>query len=124
MATDQYLLALAQGLSGLLAITAAVLTFLLERTQKRRRAGDSAYMQNLVLVIVIATATALIAALTWWTWNQVATDVDLLFGLPPCVWMAVLFGGATAASIGCAVAASILLFRHVKVSHKAAKSQP
>lgn len=122
--TNEFLLALAQGLSGLLAITAAVLTFLVERTQKRQLVGDSAYMQNLALITVVSSATALIAALTWWTWDHVATGVDLLFGLPPCVWMAVLFGGATAASLVCAVGASVLLFRHRKASRKAAQSKP
>ena len=107
----------------MLAITAAVLTFLLERTQKRRRVGDTPYMQNLVLVTVVASATALIAALTWWTWNAVATDVDLLFGLPPCAWMAILFGGTMAASLCCAVGASILFTRHLRASRKASKSK-
>jgi ABC-type multidrug transport system fused ATPase/permease subunit len=100
------------------------LTFLLERTQKRRLVQDASYMQNLVLIIIVALATALIAALTWWAWDHVATNVDLLFGLSPCFWMAVLFGGATIASLGCAGAASLLLFRHVRASRKAGKSKP
>lgn len=81
-------------------------------------------MQNLVLIVAVALATALIAALTWWTWNHVATDVDLLFGFSPCIWMAALFGGATIASLACAGGASILLFRHIRASQKAAKSKP
>ena len=81
-------------------------------------------MRNLALITVVATTTSLIAALTWWTWDHVATEVDLLFGLSSCAWMALLFGGATTASLSCAVVAFVLLFRHLKASHNASKSKP
>jgi hypothetical protein len=105
-------------------VTAAVLTFLLERTRKRWLANDKSYLRNLALIVLVASATALISALTWWTWNRVATDVHLLFGLSPCVWMALLFGGATAASLICVLTALGLLIRHLMSTSRASKSKP
>lgn len=108
-ARADYLLALAQGLSGLLAIAAAVLAFLGERTVRRHRVRDSSYQRNLVLLIAAATAASLLAALSWSAWQAVAPKgVHLLFGVDSRVWLAVVFGlvgvGAAAALAGATVA--------------------
>jgi hypothetical protein len=66
--SSQYLLALAQGLSGLLGITSAVLIFVVDRQVRRFRVHDRAYDINLVVLIAVSAFTILLAALTWWAW--------------------------------------------------------
>lgn len=106
-----YLLALAQGLSGLLAITFAVLTFLAERTVRRHRALDSAYQTNLVLLILVSAAAALLAALTWSAWEATTPDVDLLLNWSARVWLALVFGFGAVAATGCLAVAAFALIR-------------
>jgi uncharacterized membrane protein YidH (DUF202 family) len=92
-ASDDYLLALAQGLSGLLGIAVAVLIFVIDHQARRYRVHDRAYTINLLVLVSISLFTILLAALTWWAWASVAPDIQLLFCLSPNIWLAVLFGG-------------------------------
>jgi hypothetical protein len=94
----EYLLALAQGLSGLLGITAAVLIFVVERLVRRYRVHDRAYNVNLVVLSLVSMFTILLAALTWWAWASTAPGVTLLFCWSAEVWLAILFGGITLAA--------------------------
>jgi hypothetical protein len=117
-------LALAQGLTGLLAVSAAVLTYILDRTRKKQLVGDTVYLHNLTLIFVVGIATALIAGLTWWTWAHAATGVALLFGLSSCLWLGVLFGGTTLAAAACAIWAAWQLIPHLRQTRQAAKKDP
>lgn len=98
VADSDYILALAQGLSGLLGITSAVLIFVVDRQVRRFRVRDRAYAVNLAVLVGVSAFTILLAALTWWTWASTAPDVDLLFCWPPEVWLGILFGGITVAA--------------------------
>ena len=91
-----YLLALAQGLTALLAVIVAVLLLLIERTVQRHRAKDPAYARNLSLVAATSLFTALVAGLTLSAWLQVtptAKAVDLLFGWSAKLWLWIVCGG-------------------------------
>lgn len=94
----EYLLSLAQGLSGLLGITAAILIFIVERLVRRFRVHDRAYDVNLVVLSIVSAFTILLSALTWWAWASTAPNIDLLFCWPAEVWMAILFGTITLAA--------------------------
>jgi uncharacterized membrane-anchored protein YitT (DUF2179 family) len=112
--SDDYLLALAQGLSGLLGITAAVLIFVVERQVRRYRVHDRAYAINLVVLVLVSAFTIFLAALTWWAWASTAPAIDLLFCWSPDVWLALLFGGvvlAAAVSFVLGLAALFLQWR-------------
>lgn len=99
--SGEYLLALAQGLSGLLGITSAVLIFVVDRQVRRFRVHDRAFNANLAVLVVVSAFTILLAALTWWAWASTAPDISLLFCWPPGVWLGIIFGGITlAASAG------------------------
>lgn len=113
VSSDDYLLALAQGLSGLLGITAAVLIFVIERQVRRFRVHDRAYMVNLIVLIVVSAFTILLAGLTWWAWASTAPAIRLLFCWSPEVWLALLFGGvvlSAAASLLYGLTALVLLW--------------
>ncbi len=105
--SSAYLLGLAQGLSAVLAISSGVLIFLGERTVRRFRAKDSAYVINLALLACVSALTALIAALTWSTWANGAPDLALLFGWRLQVWLGLVFGGLGVAAVACFVAAVV-----------------
>jgi hypothetical protein len=99
--SGEYLLALAQGLSGLLGITSAVLIFVVDRQVRRFRVHDRALNTNLMVLVVVSAFTILLAALTWWAWASTAPDISLLFCWSPEVWLGIIFGGITlAASAG------------------------
>lgn len=97
-ASSDYLLALAQGLSGLLGITAAILIFVVDRAVRRYRVHDRAYSVHLLVLVVVSVFTILLAALTWWSWASAAPEISLLFGWPPETWLAILFGGVMASA--------------------------
>lgn len=101
--SSDYLLALAQGLSGLLGITSAVLIFVIDRLARRFRVHDRAFTVNLVVLAVVSGFTILLAALAWWSWGSAAPDISLLFCWSPDVWLAILFGG-----IGLVASASLV----------------
>jgi hypothetical protein len=112
--SDDYLLALAQGLSGLLGITAAVLIFVVERQVRRYRVHDRAYVINLVVLVLVSAFTILLAALTWWAWASTAPAIELLFCWSPDVWLALIFGAvvlAAAVSFLLGLAALLLQWR-------------
>jgi hypothetical protein len=124
-ARADYVLALAQGLSGLLAIAVAVLAFLGERTVRRRRARDSAYQRNLGLMVFAAAATLLLALLCWSTWSAAApAGVKLLLGLDSRVWLAVVFGLASAGALACLAGAGVLLARYRRDARGAESWEP
>ncbi len=111
---SDYILALAQGLSGLLGITSAVLIFVVDRQVRRFRVHDRAYDANSVLLVVVSAFTILLAALTWWTWASSAPDISLLFCWSPEVWIGILFGGvalAATASLAFGLTALIRAYR-------------
>ncbi|HSZ14407.1 MAG TPA: hypothetical protein VK790_10280 [Solirubrobacteraceae bacterium] len=106
LTTEQstYLLAFAQALTGLLAITAAVLVFLADRTVQRARAKDPGYKRVSWLTIGFSWATIALGALSWSTWDQATpSGVSLLIGWSSKVWIGLIFGGtclvATAISV-------------------------
>lgn len=107
----EYLLALAQGLSGLLGITAAILIFVVERLVRRYRVHDRAYNAHLIVLSIVSGFTILLSALTWWAWASAAPHIDLLFGWPVDVWMAILFGTITLAASASLLFGLILLIR-------------
>jgi hypothetical protein len=96
--TSDFLLALAQGLSGLLGITSAVLIFVVDRAVRRYRVHDRAYTLHLGILVVVSAFTTLLAALTWWTWDSTAPDTSLLFCWSAGAWLAILFGGLVGAA--------------------------
>jgi len=111
----EYLLALAQGLSGLLGITAAILIFVVERLVRRYRVHDRAYDANLVVLSIVSAFTIALSALTWWAWASTSPDIDLLFCWPAEVWMAILFGTITlAATAGLLFGLTSLIRAYVK----------
>lgn len=122
--TAAYLLALAQGLTGTLAVAAAILTFVAERTVRRFRARDPVYMRNLILLILISAVTAVLSALTWWVWDVAATDVSLLFGWSGDVWLGLVFGGALVVAASCMIAAAVALARYLHAGRKSTRWQP
>ncbi len=111
VSSSDYLLALAQGLSGLLGITSAVLIFVVDRQVRRFRVHDRAYNVNLVVLVIVSAFTILLAALTWWAWASIAPDISLLFCWSPEVWLGILFGGITLAASASLVFALVVLIR-------------
>jgi hypothetical protein len=115
---DDFVLALAQGLTGMLAITYALLAFLADRTVRRHRARDPVYRTNLWLLVISSAASTVLSALAWWSWAHVAPDVDLLLGVAVGGWLAVVFGGASLAGLGLLAFAVVKLAGISHASHQ------
>lgn len=110
--SQDYLLALAQGLSGLLGITVAVLIFVLDRQVRRFRVHDQAYIANLGVLIAVSGFTILLAALAWWAWASTAPDIELLFCWSPELWLGLIFGGVVFGSTVSLVFGIVALVLH------------
>jgi hypothetical protein len=115
---DDYVLALAQGVTGMLAIAYALVALVAERTVRKHRARDLAYRTNLWLLVLSSVASTLLSALAWWCWAHVAPDVDLLFDLPVAVWLDVMFGGAVVTGLCLGVFAGYKLVQIARASHQ------
>jgi hypothetical protein len=102
LTADDYVLGLAQGLTGMLAITYALVAVLADRTVKRYRVRDVAYTVNLALLLAASLSSVVLSSLAWWSWAHIAPEIALLFGASAGTWLAVVFGGSLAASIGVA----------------------
>jgi uncharacterized membrane protein len=114
-----FLLALAQGFSGLLAIAVAVLVFLAERTVRRHRTRDPTYRTNLILLLIASLTATLLSGLSWSSWALAAPHINLLFDWPVATWLALVFGGAIAVAAVCCIAAAWSLCRFTRRGHRA-----
>ena len=120
-----YLLALAQGFTGMLAIAVAILAYLGERTVRRHRAKDPVYQRNLGLIMFVAAATVLLALVSWSTWCAVAPrHVTLLLGVDSRSWLAAVFGLLSTAAFTCGAGAALLLTRFRKQAQGASNWKP
>ena len=118
---SSYLLALAQGLSGLLAISAAVLVFLAERTVQRARAKDPSFTRISLLTTVFSIVTVAFSVLSWWTWDYVApSGLSLMFGWSCGLWIGLIFGLVSLVGAAILVVAVIALIK----LHSTAASWP
>jgi hypothetical protein len=109
IASTEFLLAFAQGLTAMVAIAASVLGFLIGRLAVRRRIADRPYELHLAGIVVTGLYLFGSGILCWWTWCEVAeSEAGLLFGWPAATWLWLMFGplvllGALASTVGAAL---------------------
>jgi hypothetical protein len=112
---DEFLLAFAQGLTGMLAIAASVLGFLMSRAITRSRTGDSIYRTTLAGLVLTSLYVVIGGATCWWAWHHTApARLTLLFDWPTSTWLAVLFAPLTAFGLVTFIVSAVVLWKNLK----------
>jgi hypothetical protein len=102
--------ALAGGLTGVLAVPLAVSTFFADRVSSARRNQQTATVAFSAALSVSGLYAAVCAALAWWAWDQaIAPHATLLVHMSPNVAFALLFAPPVAFAVICFVSGLVLV---------------
>ena len=104
-----FLLALAQGLTGVLAVVVAALLYFGALAVRRRGGRDKAYEGALLGVACSSLGATVLIIFTWAAWSRSAPDFDLVLGISARTCVATVFGACAVASMALLVASTKVL---------------